>query len=115
LQKNAFSNLNAGRLPDGRTYLLNNPVVPLSGNGRDPIMLATSRDGINFDSAGVAMTCSALGAASNCTSRFKIKTPGPSYPQGLALQAPAHLAAFYVVASNNKEDIFVSRIEYRDF
>lgn len=79
---NAFSNLNAGRLPDGRTYLLNNPVVPLSGNGRDPLTLATSKDGFQFDSVGVVMTCSDL-PKSNCTSRFKIKTPGPSYPQGM--------------------------------
>lgn len=114
---NDFSNLNAGRLPDGRTFLLHNPVVPLAGNGRDPVTLATSRDGLNFDSVGVVLTCSDLGPSSNCTSRYKLKTPGPSYPQGVALvdPAPPALHAFYVAASNNKEDIWLARIEYTEF
>ena len=111
---NDYSNLNAGRLPDGRTYFLNNPVTPLTGNGRDPVTLAWAKDGLTFANAGVIMTCSDLGPSSNCTSRFELKTPGPSYPQAVALTdpAPKELQALYVAATNNKEDVWVVRIEF---
>ena len=63
------------------------------------------------------MSCTTTGSTtgSNCTSRYKLKTPGPSYPQGLALLSPPALRAFYVASSNNKEDILVARIEFHEF
>ena len=61
---NDNSNLNGGPLPDGRVYLVHNPVTPkkkthgmgLGGDhpsGRDPVTLATSKDGFDFDSGGI--------------------------------------------------------------
>jgi len=117
---NDNSNLNAGPLPDGRVYLVHNPVTPASGRSwsRDPVTVATSRDGITFDQVGVAMTCTDLGNNSTCSPRYdgKSKNPGPSYPQALTVvdPAPGPLQGFYVCASNNKEDIWVAKVEYGD-
>ena len=133
---NGYSHLNAGILPDHRTYFLNNPMVPQPSHGRDPITLAPSKDGLAFQNIGVIMTCTDLGPTSTCTPRFDYdydfnhnqnhnraqartpsKIPGPSYPQGVALTdpAPKELQALYVAASNNMEDIWVVRIEYDMF
>ena len=90
---NDQSNLNAGTLPDGRVYLVHNPVTPVSSggdsvnghnpSGRDPVTIATSRDGLIFDEVGVALTCTDLSSTSRCLPRFPghAKNPGPSYPQ----------------------------------
>jgi hypothetical protein len=43
------SNTNAGRLPDGRVYLLHNPVI--GPTERDPLVLSLSSDGFAFDQA----------------------------------------------------------------
>lgn len=45
------------------------------------------------------------------------KNPGPSYPQGLAVVAPAPEAVrgFYVVATNNKEDVWITKIDFGSF
>eukprot|EP00041_Stephanoeca_diplocostata_P019696 m.428246 g.428246 ORF g.428246 m.428246 type:complete len:135 (+) comp21375_c0_seq3:318-722(+) len=64
---NDESNLNAGALPDGRVYLLNNPVFEpktavsarhnvASGTlrFRDPVVVATSVDGYQFNKVCVA-------------------------------------------------------------
>lgn len=120
---NDKSNLNAGPLPDGRVYLTHNPVVPADGKTffRDPVTVATSSDGLHFDSVGVALTCTALPAEYNSTCAPRIdghaKNPGPSYPQGLTVVSPAPpaLRQFYVAASNNKEDIFVVALPYASF
>ena len=65
---NDNSNLNGGELPDGRVYLVHNPVTPADGKawGRDPVTVATSADGFNFDTVGVALTCHNLSATSGC-------------------------------------------------
>ena len=90
---NDNSNLNGGQLPDGRVYLVHNPVTPASGKawGRDPVTVATSADGFNFDTVGVALTCHNLSATSGCVPRYegKSKNPGPSYPQAVAVWDPA--------------------------
>ena len=130
---NDNSNLNAGALPDGRVYLLHNPVTPAptpelggkSGHGgshpsqRDPITVTTSKDGVTFDSASVAMTCTDLDAVTGCLPRFegKSKNAGPSYPQGVTVTAPApkELRGFYVGASVNKEDIWVVKLDFSSF
>ena len=139
---NDNSNLNGGSLPDGRVYLVHNPVTPkkqtaahgmgltlgLGGDhpsGRDPVTLATSKDGFNFDSVGVAMTCTNLTSVSggvhttNCKPRYegRSKNAGPSYPQALSVVAPApeEHRGFYVAASNNKEDIWITKLDYGSF
>ncbi len=118
---NDNSNINAGPLPDGRVYLVHNPVTPANGDSwaRDPVTVATSRDGYAFDTVAVALSCrnlTGLGNVDPCLPRFDghAKNPGPSYPQATTVVAPApeNLRAFYVAASNNKEDIWVTRIEY---
>ena len=111
---NDNSNLNAGQLPDGKIYLVHNPV---SGgpNGRDPVTVATSKDGLDFSTVAVVLTCTDLpDPTSTCKPRWpgKSKNPAPSYPQAIAVTSPPSLAAFYVIASSNKEDIWITRFEY---
>ena len=107
------SNLNAGTLPDGRVYLVSNPCPNLTevGARRDPLVVATSADGLRFDRAVAVMSCAALGG---CEARYSgsSKNPGPSYPQAVAVTAPPELAALYVVATNNKEDVVVTRVPW---
>lgn len=142
---NDESNLNAGHLPDGRVYLLNNPVYEPKLGGertsygvtapggratdvgalrfRDPITVATSAAGVNFDSVAAVISCTKLSKNSTCAPRHQPggvsggKNPGPSYPQGLTVVAPAPAAirGFYVVCSNNKEDIWITKLEFESF
>jgi len=143
---NDESNLNAGLLPDGRIYLVHNVVFrnksgadeggdedeDEGGGGglrmrgrsgelrfRDPITLATSRDGYAFDTAHAVVSCTQLTANSTCTPRYHGggKNPGPSYPQGLTVvaPAPAELQGFYVINSNNKEDIWITKVPFSAF
>jgi len=125
---NDQSNLNAGTLPDGRVYLVHNPVTPVSSGGdsvnghnpsaRDPVTIATSRDGLIFDEVGVALTCTDLSSTSRCLPRFPghAKNPGPSYPQALTVvhPAPKELQGLYVASSNNKEDIWMTKVALDD-
>ena len=75
---------------------------------RDPLVIATTADGVAFDTARVAMSCTDL-PNTTCTARYagKSKNPGPSYPQAVAVPA---LDAVFVVATNNKEDVVVARL-----
>ena len=106
------ANTNAGTLPDGRVYLLHNPVIA-SKSKRDPLVLSLSSDGYSFDQAFVALSCrlppvtSPGQKTSGCTARNHVGggSPGPQYPQGLV-----HGADLYVIMSINKEDIWVQRI-----
>ena len=50
------SNINAGSLPDGRIYLLSNPVVA-STTRRNPLVISLTDDGTNFDRAMVVASC----------------------------------------------------------
>ena len=61
---NDNSNLNAGVLPDGRVYLVHNPVVPANGEcwARDPVTVAFSKDGYAFEDPAVVLTCTDMGA-----------------------------------------------------
>ena len=126
---NDESNLNTGLLGDGRRYLLNNavfepkeepggaPTAPRTLRFRDPVVLATSGDGgRTFGAAFGVISCTALPAGSNstCTPRTPGggKNPGPSYPQGMAVVAPAPEAhrGFWVTATVNKEDLWITRV-----
>ena len=116
---NDSSNLNAGALPDGRIYLVHNPVARPKSSAppwglRDPVTLSTSRDGLSFTNCHSVMSCSDLvdsasGEVTNCTLRHKgaYKNNGPSYPQALTVVEPAaeELRGLYVAASVNQEDI----------
>lgn len=122
---NGKSNLNAGPLPDGRVYLVHNPMNPTQSNAqtrrrkssisaRDPVTVAVSSDGVSFDAVGVALTCTDLSPDSTCKPRFAghAKNTGPSYPQALTVVAPAPetMHGFYVASSNNKEDIWIAKV-----
>ena len=112
------SNMNAGTLPDGRVYLLHNPI--LGKTERDPLVLSLSADGFNFDQAFVSLSCrlppiaptdpSCANAVScphvGCARRNPGGgSPGPQYSQGLV-----HGDHLYIIMSMNKEDVWVERI-----
>ena len=116
---NIKTNLDAGVLADGRAYLASNPLVNGDGDEfrRDPVTLATSSDGgASFDRVGVALTCLDMpghGAETTCECAFNhTENTGVSYPQVVAVVAPAptELQGTYVAASNNKEDIWVTKV-----
>eukprot|EP00045_Choanoeca_perplexa_P017040 m.239571 g.239571 ORF g.239571 m.239571 type:complete len:520 (+) comp17434_c0_seq10:1719-3278(+) len=100
------ANLNAGQLENGTIYLLSNACPT---DIRDPVVLSLSHDGRSFAQAFVAMSCHDLSSTSRCMPRHagKAKGPGPSYPQGVLVRENNQL---YVVATNNKEDVWVTRI-----
>ena len=113
------SNYNAGRLPDGRTFLAHNPVVA-SPKRRDPLVLSLSDDGFVFDRAHVLASCytppfSRPGQSDGCRARHAPYplggAPGPQYPQ---VVVDAARAAVYVAFANNKEDIWVKTLALGD-
>lgn len=128
---NDESNINAGTLPDGRVYLLNNPVFRPKALGasssaatlrfRDPVAVTLSENGKDFSKVVAVMSCGNLSATSGCKQRLagSGKNWGPSYPQGIALGA-ADVAGtglkpgLYVVATNNKEDVWLARVDLAD-
>ena len=111
---NDNSNLNAGPLPSEQgIYLLHNAAP---ADVRDPLTLSLSKDGFNFESCRVIQTCRDIAEGrSTCKARQKGNgNVGPSYPQGLGVvdPAPPQLVGFYVVATNNKEDVIVTRVPW---
>jgi len=86
-----------GRLPDGRFFYVGNPV----GAGRTPLVLALSRDGVNFDRNLI------LGEQ-----RYEMARPGRSkggeygYPNVLI-----HDGWLHVIVSRQKEGIEVLRVK----
>lgn len=112
---NDNSNLNAGALPDGRGVFLVSNIAP--AKLRDPLTVAISSDGYNFTSCNIVQTCTDIldGKASTCKARQPgNRNKGPSYPQALSViePAPATLQGFYVVATNNKEDVIITRVPW---
>lgn len=110
---NDDSNINAGQLPGARggVYLVANAVPH---RARDPLTVAFALDGLNFSAAFWAMSCTAppFPANQSCAARGAGgASGGPSYPQALAVVAPAPsaLQGFYIVATLNKEDVVVAR------
>eukprot|EP01052_Picozoa_sp_SAG31_P008738 SAG31_NODE_446_length_15587_cov_29.651989_1_plen_649_part_00 len=104
------SNFNAGTLPDGRVYLLHNPIIG-APHLRDPLVLSLSSDGYAFEKAYVAMSCLLPPVSSHehpegCKRRNPGGgSPGPQYSQGLV-----NGESLYVIMSMNKEDIWVEQI-----
>ena len=64
----------------------------------------------------IVQTCTALaGGDTTCKTRNpKNHNVGPSYPQGVSVVAPAPAAmrGLYVVATNNKEDVVLTRVPW---
>ena len=114
---NDDSNINAGTLPagcGGAAFLAAN-AVPL--RQRNPLTLALAPDGLNFTAVRWLLDCHALAPNSTCVARGPGgSSGGPSYPQALAVTAPAPapLRGFYVVATNNKEDVVIARVPLED-
>ena len=96
----AFSNTDAkfhfGRLPDGRFYCANNPI----GIDRIPLVLSTSRDGVNFDRHFI------LGEQ-RYVRRFEGGSKGGhyGYPHTLVFEG-----SLYVIVSRQKESVEVLRV-----
>ena len=106
------ANLNAGHLPNGRIYLVSN-ACPKSADGRDPLTVSTSSDGLHFDRSVGVMSCKELGKTETCGPRMagKAKDKGTSYPQGVVVTVK-NISGLYVVATNNKEDVWVARVPF---
>ncbi len=97
----ACARSNAGRLPDGQVYVINN-VLPLSTKfgGRSLLGISLSRDGLNFDRVAVIRFVPP-------PMRFKgrAKSVGFQYPHSVVVGDN-----LWVMYSVNKEDIEVTRI-----
>ena len=119
---NDNTNLNAGTLNDGKVYLAFNPVVRDEKTlHRDPLCISTSNDGgAHFNKIGVALTCHDLprgDASSSCKPLFNHNVNyGVSYPQVLQVvqPAPEDHQGLYIAASNNKEDIWIVKLNSDD-
>jgi hypothetical protein len=108
------ANLNAGTLPDGRVFLLNNAMPNL---GRDPLWLTTTADGTHFNKTTPLVSCWEFGGQPDqplgCLFRYQggSKQSGCQYPQGVALVDPAP-RGFWAIFSLNKEDIVVIQVPF---
>lgn len=98
---------NAGRLPDGQYYVINNPLaMPPGRGGRTMLAISLSRDGLHFDRFAV----------------LRFVPPPQRYPgkakSGTGFQYP-HSAVIgehlWVIYSVNKEDMEVARIPLSEF
>ena len=72
--------------------------------------------GLDFSVCKIVQTCLDMaGGASKCKARQAANgNVGPSYPQGVSVVAPAPAAmqGLYVVATNNKEDVVITRVPW---
>ncbi len=90
------SKFHCGRLPDGRFYVINNPI----GGGRTPLVLSLSRDGVKFDKHFI------LGDTHyerRCAGQYKGGEYG--YPHTLL-----HEGFLYTIVSRQKEAVEVLRV-----
>ncbi len=92
---------NAGRLPDGQYYVINNllPMSPKKG-GRSMLAISLSRDGLEFDRSAVLRF-----VAPGLRYEGKAKSVGYQYPHSIVIGK-----YLWVIYSVNKEDIEVARI-----
>jgi len=97
----ACARSNAGRLPDGQVYVINN-ALPLSSKkgGRSLLAISLSRDGLTFDRMAVIRF-----GASKQRYEGRSKSIGCAYPHSVVVGD--HL---WVIYSVNKEDIEIARI-----
>ncbi|MHC4117117.1 MAG: exo-alpha-sialidase [Planctomycetota bacterium] len=101
----ACARTNAGRLPDGQVYVINN-VLPLSTKkgGRSLLAISLSRDGLTFDRMAVMRF---VAPAPRYEGRSK--SIGYAYPHSVVVGD--HL---WVIYSVNKEDIEIGRIPLKE-
>lgn len=109
------ANINAGRLPDGRVYLLSNTMPFVY---RDPLFLSTSTDGFGWSTLTALTSCeekvyTAPDQPYGCLFRHQggAKQSGCEYPQGMSVTAPGK-EGFYAIYSLNKEDIYIARVPF---
>jgi len=97
----ACARSNAGKLPDGQFYVINNllPLSPKKG-GRSLLAVSLSRDGLEFDRSVVIRF-----VAPELRYEGKAKSIGYAYPHSVIVGK--HL---WVIYSVNKEDIEIARI-----
>ncbi len=97
----ACARTNAGKLPDGQVYVINN-VLPLSPKkgGRSLLAISLSRDGLNFDRMAVIRFL-----PPDQRYEGRAKSVGYAYPHSVIIGAD-----LWVIYSVNKEDIQISRI-----
>ena len=96
------SRANAGRLPDGQYYVINNP-LPMSARqgGRAMLAISLSRDGLEFDRMAVIRFVAP-------STRYPGKAKGGGgyqYPHSVVVGK-----SLWVIYSVNKEDMEVARI-----
>jgi hypothetical protein len=92
---------NAGRLPDGRYYVINNPLtIPPTKGGRSMLSISLSDDGLHFDRTAILRF-----VAPPRRYEGKAKSIGYQYPHSIVVGD--HLWVIYAV---NKEDIELARI-----
>jgi hypothetical protein len=98
----ACARSNAGKLPDGQVYVINNiiPMNPGGLGGRSMLAISLSRDGLDFDRVAIIRFISP-------PLRYKglEKTIGYQYPHSVVVNND-----LWVMYSVNKEDIEVTRI-----
>lgn len=92
------------RTPDGRYALVYNPT--LDSTHRWPLSVTTGEDGLNFEGLSTL-----LPIVSPERYAGRLKNMGPQYIRGICEYNPQPVEkAFYVTYSNNKEDIWLSRV-----
>ena len=98
----ACARSNAGRLPDGQVYVINNiiPMNPGGLGGRSMLAISLSRDGLKFDRAAIIRFISPP-----LRYRGLEKTIGYQYPHSVVAEND-----LLVIYSVNKEDVEVTRI-----
>ena len=93
-----------GTLPDGTTFLINNPGNGKASSPRNLLTIALSRDGKTFDRAWLIR-----GEPTTMRFKGKDKRDGWQYPN-----ARVWKDSLYVAYSVNKEDLVVTRIALQD-
>lgn len=98
----ACARSNAGKLPDGQVYVINNiiPMNPGGLGGRSMLAISLSRDGMNFNRVAIIRFISP-------PLRYKglEKTIGYQYPHSVVADND-----LWVIYSVNKEDVEITRI-----
>ena len=114
---NDVANLNAGTLPDGRVYLVSNVMTNIF---RDPIYVSLSRNGVEFTAVAALGSCEQPHFTNpwqplGCVQRYGGGgiQGGLQYPQAVAVTAAeGGVEGFYVILSQNKEDIWVAKTPF---
>ncbi|MBE0667404.1 MAG: hypothetical protein IH593_06975, partial [Bacteroidales bacterium] len=98
----ACSKSNAGKLPDGQVYVINNviPMNPGGLGGRSMLAISLSKDGLKFDRVAIIRFI-----PPPLRYRGLEKTIGYQYPHSVVVDND-----LWVMYSVNKEDVEVTRI-----